>query len=73
MKLHINKTNNFENTIRIKNGSCSEKTRKTLKKMPYILCFQKKCVPLQSILDNGDRKLTTKKDKKNAYYSTVSS
>ena len=32
--------------------------------MPYILCFQKKCVPLQSILDNGDRKFNKLKDKK---------
>ena len=36
--------------------------QKRVKKTPYILCFEKKCLPLQSILDNGDRKINKLKD-----------
>ena len=64
-KIAINKANSFAKTISKKNGKTVKKARKTLKKTPYILCFRKFCVPLQSILDNGDRKFNKLKD--NAY------
>ncbi|MBQ6861224.1 MAG: hypothetical protein IJN98_01220 [Alistipes sp.] len=59
---HINQTNNSENNINKKNGQTAKKGQKRVKKTPYILCFEKKCLPLQSILDNGDRKINKLKD-----------
>ena len=63
-KIAINKANSFAKTISKKNGKTTKKARKRLKKTPYILCFEKKCLPLHSILDNGDRKINKLKDKK---------
>ena len=46
---------------------------KTPKKMRLYIVFPKKCVPLQSILDNGNRFFNNLKDSlRNANYSTVS-